>query len=141
MIVSALLALQAFCRLARLLAESTARDGDGHPCLGEGHFLWWTFMLVGKADDSMKTVVPQQKRKQLTAEKGKYLEPFQEIQISKGSKAAAMGLGDRRAAGRLNAVSVKSTVVCDGSQPAWQEQRAVSLCHCHSTKGACILAC
>lgn len=109
---------------------------------GDEHFLWWTFKLVWKAGESMETFRATAKRKQQTAEKGKYLEPFQEIQTSKGSKAAAMGLGDRRrAAGGLSHVPVKSAVVCDGSQPAWQEQRAVSVCRCHSTKAACNLTC
>lgn len=54
------------------------------------HFLGWTFRLVRKAWQERGDSLCHSKK----TEKGKCLEPFQEIQTSsKGSKAAAMGFG------------------------------------------------
>ena len=65
-----------------------------HSRMSWEHFLGWTFRLVWKAGESMEIVCATAKRKQQATEKGKYLEPFQEIQTSsKGSKAAAIGFG------------------------------------------------
>lgn len=65
-----------------------------HSQMSWEHFLEWTLRLIWKAGESTETTCATAKRKQQTTEKGKHLEPLQEIQTSsKGSKAAAITFG------------------------------------------------